>query len=158
MTRLVPLVATMLLLVGCGSTSVLRSPVTLEMLTTNGPNVAAFYRVRADGAIAFGGGGDAIARRTTWTGTLTDAERASLDATLAAHDCCRDVVGDGIGDGTGSRRYELLVDTPACGRHRLTVEGEAPALAALRTVLEGASARRLDGFLDTLPKAGERRR
>ncbi len=67
----------MVFLVGCTKTN--RPFVQLEMY---GKTQSALYVVEQDGTVQFGGGIDAIAGRTTWTGRLNSAQYSRLKVLL----------------------------------------------------------------------------
>jgi hypothetical protein len=65
------------LLVGCTSSN--RPLLHLEM---HGDTQTALYIVEQNGTIAFGGGMDAIAGRTSWRGILSDEQLSTLQRLL----------------------------------------------------------------------------
>ncbi len=130
----------------------------LEMLVTAGDDVASLYLVRPDGTISWGGGYDARHGRTSWTGPLTGEEIDQLHRLLdelewftrapasAADD-------DGAPRGEPAYRIKLRWRN---GKRDYTVRGPSPDVAPIEELLQRAARRRLDVFLQTLPKAGER--
>lgn len=127
--------------------------VMLEMLVRRDASQAVFYRVQPDGALGWGGGQAALARETTWQGTLTDEEATALLALLDRHQWRS-------GGATASGEpptlvHEIRLDSPE-GSQRYRLVGDEAGLREIRGLLENASRRRLDSFIETLPKAGDR--
>ncbi|MBM4109957.1 MAG: hypothetical protein FJ254_01185 [Phycisphaerae bacterium] len=118
------------------------------------PLKARFEFVRVDrGEFEWGGGIDAFDRRTTWGVTLSPDDCAGLAADLAGVDW----VGlsarqDSV---TEDRAYVVIV-TGKPNEHRVRAQADDAAIASLRKALMAIAARRLEGTLDELPKAGER--
>lgn len=141
---------------GSGSTKNL-SPtggVSLAMLVEQGAGSAALYRVAPDGTFSFGGGQDARAGKTTWSGRMTAEEIQELLATLEA---CGWFQTEPASTGEpGDHRYRLRLTTPE-SRRSFDVTGDSDAVTPLHDVLERISRRRLDTFLERLPKAGPQR-
>lgn len=140
---------------GCAS----RGPVTddrtggisLELRDAPEPTAASLYRVELDGTLRFAGGQAARDRRFTWSGPLTDEEIARLRQIIRDD---RLDAGRELPAATPSpRRTDLRLRLPG-GNLRYRLEGEVPAVEALRGLLEEASRRRLDSFMQRLPKPG----
>lgn len=158
-TCLLVLPLAVMLLSGCRSTSLAAgeasSPtggIAVEMFTRGANLEAVYYRVTPAGRIKYAGGYRAHERETQWEGPITAEEITRLRELLEA---------DGWWTGTvtttgqpASRQWEIDVARPAGGeRYRLTGNGEA--VLRLRGLLDEMASKRLDPFLQTLPKAGE---
>ena len=151
----------LLLLAGCGVPGATRAAlstggVALEMLIESGESSVALYRVEPSGTIGFGGGFDARLNKTTWTGRMRTEE---IDELLALLDTDGWFEADPASiSAPPDHTYRITLSGPK-GRRRFEVEGgrrgNGPDVAPLAELLERISRRRLDDFLDALPKPGE---
>lgn len=154
--RPVMLVLIAVVLTGCRSTTISagdpasRTGGIAVELYTRGENLeAVYYRVYPEGRIAYAGGQSAYERETQWEGPLTDEEITRLRERLD---------GDGWWTGrvttTGEpaqREWEIQIARPGGGqRYRLT--GDGREVLRLRSLLDEIARKRLDPFLETLPK------
>lgn len=144
---------------GCRSTSLAageaNSPtggIAVELFTSGENLEAVYYRVTPAGRIDYAGGHRAHEREPQWEGPLTTEEITRLRELLES-----DGWWTGAVTTTGepkSRRWDIQVVRPAGGeRYRLTGNGEA--VLRLRELLDEMASKRLDPFLETLPKAGD---
>jgi len=118
------------------------------------PPKARFEFVRLDrGAFGWGGGIDAFDRRTTWGMTLPAEDCTKLSAELRAIDWA--ALAAKQESVTEDRAYVVIV-TGRPDEHRVRVQADDEAIAKLRSALMSIAARRLEGTLDELPKAGQR--
>ena len=118
------------------------------------PPKARFEFVRLDrGAFGWGGGIDAFDRRTTWGMTLPAEDCTTVSAELAAIDWA--ALAAKQESVTEDRAYVVIV-TGRPDEHRVRVQADDQAIAKLRSALMSIAARRLEGTLDELPKAGQR--
>ncbi len=122
-------------------------------LWRNDSNAASYYTVDRDGTIGFGGGQDARLYRTSWTGALTPEEITQLQQIVDEHDGFRS--SPGTEGETNDLQYRLEIRS-AAGTFRQSWRGESPEVTPLEALLDAAARRRLEGFLDTLPRAGPR--
>lgn len=118
------------------------------------PPKARFEFVRLDrGDFGWGGGIDAFDRRTTWGMTLSAEDCARLATELAAIEwSALSAKQESV---TEDRAFIVIV-TGRPDERRVRVQADDAAIANLRTALMAIAARRLDGTLDELPKAGQR--
>ncbi len=140
---------------GCAVRSATDSPtggVSLRMAVVDEPNSRALYRVEADGSLSFGGGLDAVRRKTSWTGQMTEAEIDELLALLERDGWFRGEPADR--DGPNGRVYEVTVCGPE-GRQRYKLRGESAAAGELNDLLDRIARRRFDSFLERFPRAEE---
>jgi hypothetical protein len=118
------------------------------------PAKARFEYMRIDrGEFGWGGGIDAFDRRTTWGMTLAPADCEAIARELGSVDWTglasrQDAV-------TEERAYMIIV-TGKPDEHRVRVQADDASVASLRAALGRIAARRLEGTLDELPKAGQR--
>jgi len=121
----------------------------VRMLVERSAGSAAYYVLRTDGTLGWGGGTDALERRVTWTGELTDEELEAVRRVLNTTDWFdRPPVGDGE---PPDLRQDVAVW--AAGAHvRSRIEGDDERVAALREILESAAFRRNEEFLRRLPE------
>jgi hypothetical protein len=118
------------------------------------PAKARFEFMRVDrGEFGWGGGIDAFDRRTTWGMTMAPADCEALARELGAVDWSALAVREQ--SVTEDRAY-LVIVTGRPDEHRVRVQADDAAVASLRSALGAIAARRLDGTLDELPKAGQR--
>lgn len=118
------------------------------------PPKARFEYVRLDrGDFGWGGGIDAFDRRTTWGMTLSPEDCARVSSELAAIDW--PALAAKMESVTEDRAYVVIV-TGSPDEQRVRVQADDAAIAKLRTTLMAIAARRLEGTLDELPKAGQR--
>jgi hypothetical protein len=111
----------------------------------------ALYRVQRDGTIEFGGGLDARNGKCTWSGSLTEDERERLLSLLDQYGW--PTIGPsstGLPEGV---EYEIQMQWPG-QRRTYHVAGETDAVTEIVRVLQAASSRRNQEFLQSLPKAG----
>lgn len=107
------------------------------------------YRVDTDGTLHFGGGRSALQDQYTWNGPLTDDEITALHGVLDAHKLwTRDAVGSGD---QAEARYTFSV-RDGDRRNGFVVKGRSDAMESVRSLLEMASRRRLDDYLERLPR------
>ncbi len=145
-----------ILLGGCAVRIATESPtggVSLRMTVVSEPNRTALYRIEVDGSLSFGGGLDAVQRKTSWTGQMTEAEIDELLALLERDGWFRGEPADG--DGPNGRVYEVAVCGPE-GRQRYTLRGESTAAGELDDLLGRIARRRFDSFLERFPTAQEK--
>jgi len=118
------------------------------------PPKARFEFVRVDqGQIGWGGGLDAFDRRTSWGMMLSPDDCVQVATQLAGVDwAALEAKQESV---TEDRAYVVIV-TGRPDEHRVRVQADDAAIASLRTALMAIAARRLDGTLDELPKAGQR--
>ena len=150
----------LLLLGGCEILGATRTDlptggIALEMLVESGDSSVALYRVEPSGTIGFGGGFDARLNKTTWTGRMRTEE---IDELLALLDTDGWFEADPASiSAPPDHTYRITLSGPK-GRRRFEVEGgrrgSGPDVAPLAKLLERISRRRLDDFLDALPKPG----
>ncbi len=134
---------------GCETVPSTTGGIRLELHVSGPQNLAVLYRVEPDGTIAYGGGPDARARRTTWTGRMTDQEIAELRSLLERHGWL-----DRKPASTGEPRAlvsRIEVKGPG-GFHRYTVRGESTDVEPVQEFLDRVARRRLDEVLDSLPR------
>ncbi|MCA9286197.1 MAG: hypothetical protein KDA22_13310 [Phycisphaerales bacterium] len=144
------------LVVGCAATS--KGParlggyaVTASTSDTKALS-ASLYEVDADGTIAWGGGVSAQDGKTTWSGRLTDEQCRSIERLLREDGWLRrEPPTSGQPE---SMRTVVDVSGPS-GTKRWTLRGHGPELDRLLAELESVSLARLDGYLRTLPTAGD---
>lgn len=118
------------------------------------PPKARFEYVRLDrGEFGWGGGIDAFDRRTTWGMTLSPDDCAKIAADLAGVDWAALAAKQELV--TEDRAY-LVIVTGRPDEHRVRVQADDAAIASMRATLMAIAARRLDGTLDELPRAGQR--
>ena len=151
----------LLVVAGCGILGTTRSAlptggVALEMLIESGDSSVALYRVEPSGTIGFGGGFDARLNKTTWTGRMRAGE---IDELLALLETDGWFEADPAAiSSPPDRTYRITLSGPK-GRRRFEVgpgqRGAGPDVAPLAELLERISRRRLDDFLDALPKPGD---
>ena len=103
--------------------------------------------------IGFGGGFDARLNKTTWTGRMRAGE---IDELLALLETDGWFEADPASiSSPPDRTYRIILSGPK-GRRRFEVgggrRGAGPDVAPLAELLERISRRRLDDFLDALPK------
>ncbi|MDY7107453.1 MAG: hypothetical protein SYC29_02345 [Planctomycetota bacterium] len=145
------------LLVGCASSAGARGRnvtggLVLEVYVQPGDGSFARYRVETDGRLRFGGGQDAIDRRFTWSGPMTEEEIGRLTALIDEH---RWLETSPPSTGEPAVR-EIEVKLRKGGTRRsFTVIGESEAVTRVLEVLETAALRRHDEFLRRLPQPGE---
>jgi hypothetical protein len=145
------------LLFGCATTPGARGPdvtggLTLEVYVEAGGGSFARYRVEKDGVLRFGGGQDAIDRRSTWSGPMTDEEIARLRALIDEHHWL-----EADPPSTGQppeRRIEVRLRKGGI-RRSFTIIGESDDVAPVLELLETAALRRHEEFLRRLPRPGE---
>jgi len=118
------------------------------------PSKARFEFIRLDrGEFGWGGGIDAFDRRTTWGTTLSAEDCARVSSELAAIDWF--ALAAKMDSVTEDRAYIVIV-TGLPDERRVRVQADDTAITNLRTMLLAIAARRLEGTLDELPKAGQR--
>lgn len=109
----------------------------------------ALYRVNHDDTLSFGGGMDARLGSTTWTGPMTPDETEHLRNLLIQREWFREKPGS-----TGEpkeMRYRITLNAPE-SRKSFTVKGQIPQLQPIRELFERIALRRLDEYLERLPK------
>jgi hypothetical protein len=118
------------------------------------PPKARFEYVRLDrGDFGWGGGIDAFDRRTTWGMTLSAEDCAQVASELASVDWTALAAKQ---ESVGEDRAYLVIVTGSPEERRVRVQADDAAIANLRKALLAIAARRLEGTLDELPKAGQR--
>ncbi len=140
---------------GCAVRRATDSPtggVSLRLAVVDEPNSRALYRVEADGSLSFGGGLDAVRRKTSWTGQMTEAEIDELLALLERDGWFQGEPADG--DELSGRVYEVTVHGPQ-GRQRYKLRGESTAGRELNVLLDRIARRRFDSFLDRFSRPAE---
>ena len=144
----------MILVAGCapGNTSVsliADGPgVTLSMEIEGAGALAVRYEVDPDGTLRFSGGRDMILGRVTWTGRLTREESIELAALVDTDRWGGS--GSRRGDADASRRYRIRLAS-AGRRSRFELVGADETTVAVEALLERATRRRFEAFLETLP-------
>jgi hypothetical protein len=137
-------------LIGADPNTVTRG-LSLEMYAWGAGNYAVFYVVGTDGTIGFGGGLDARVQNVSWTGTLTADEIDRLWVLLEEHGWFSgDVKAATTGD-PKERQYRIQVQWPG-GQRKYRIKGENPDVAPVAELLDAAARRRMDSFMETLPK------
>lgn len=146
-------------LVGCQNTTLAAgsstSPtggIALEMYTRGANHEAVYYRIHPDGRLGFAGGFPAHDRVPQWEGDMRAEEIDRLRTLLERDGWWRGEI-TASGQPT-TRRWEIQVVRPENG-HRYVLIGEDARLDRLRSFLELVASRRLEPFLETLPKAGD---
>ncbi len=118
------------------------------------PPKARFEYVRLDrGDFGWGGGIDAFDRRTTWGMTLSAEDCAQVASELDDIDWAALAARQ---ESVGEDRAYMVIVTGRPDEHRVRVQADDAAIASLRKALMAIAARRLEGTLDELPKAGQR--
>ena len=139
---------------GCAAAARRRRVRGLDRLLVGGSSEGKVEYVRLDrGELGWGGGIDAFDRRTSWGMPLGAEDCARVAAELAAIDWA--AVAARQESVTEDRAYVVIV-TGRPDEHRVRVQADDAAIAGLRSSLMAIAARRLDGTLDELPKAGQR--
>ena len=113
------------------------------------------YRVSADGTIGYGGGADARNRTITWTGQMTPGEIDELRALLQQHGWFR---GAPRSTGEPKERVSRIKLSHAGRSHSYKVRGRSPDVTPVEKLLDRVARRRLERFLESLPKAETRPR
>ena len=121
----------------------------IEMFVSSKERRFERYRVGTDGVVHWAGGADALSAKFTWSGPLTADEVERLFDAIERE-------GWFEHDPPSTREppdttYDVQIRGPA-GRESFTATGDAPGLVEVRRILEQASLRRLDGYLDALPQ------
>jgi hypothetical protein len=128
----------------------------LELWDRGLENRAVLYQVETDGRISFGGGRDAIHKRVSWTGQLTDDEIDQLWVLLEDHGWFS---GEMKAASTGEPRRRqcwIRMRWPG-GSKRYRFRGQNPEVDPVEALLAEASRRRLHGDLETLPRPSRER-
>ena len=124
----------------------------LELWTLGPDRYATLYRVNGAHRLGYGGGIDALNRRISWVGTLTDDQYAELQDLLERH---------GWFAGTVSSRGEPVERVTRVqlrwpgGSRRFKLKGDSADIEPVRDLLDAAARQRLRRDLDRLPEAGE---
>lgn len=109
---------------------------------------ATYWTVSTEGAIGFGGGRDAMNRRVTWSGTMTDEEIAQLVELLR-----RDgwLAGTVTATGTPKNRITDVTVRGPDGRKHVDLRGQCDAADRLAELLMQSSTGRHQDFMKQLP-------
>ncbi len=124
----------------------------LEMWTLGPDRYATLYRVNGARRLGFGGGVDALNRRISWVGTLTDEQYAELQGLLERHGWFAGTVST---RGEPAERVTRVQLRWPGGSRRFKLEGDGADVQPVRDLLDGVAKQRLSRDLDRLPEAGE---
>jgi hypothetical protein len=126
---------------------------TLEVFVAREAGAYELYQVDKWGSLQFGGGMDAYAGSTTWSGPLTADE---IEEIFAIVDANRWNVPNSVPKGRDLPLYRINYRGPERRKgFRLMITGDNAGTGRMHALLAAAAARRNEAFLDSLPKAGE---
>ena len=137
------------IIAGCALPDSATGGLTLELNVKGEGQLAVLYRVNRDGTLGFGGGADARNCRISWTGPMTADEIKALRSLLDRHGWFSH--GPASTGEPPQREYRIKL-TWEGGRRRYTVKGASPDVTPIDQLLERIARRRLDPFLDSLPR------
>ena len=110
----------------------------------HGDTQTALYIVEQNGTIAFGGGMDATAGRTSWRGTLTDEQLLTLQTLLRNE--------HPIATSKNLLNRYIIVSTQGDEIQRVVVPLSDSSATELYYFLEESTLDRIQSHLDSLPK------
>lgn len=129
----------LILLVGC--TKTIRPLIQLEMYSDT---QTALYVVQQSGTVEFGGGMDALAGKTTWTGTLTSGQLSKLQSLLHSETMISE-------NQNLTNRYVIEIQNGEEFQHVVLPLTDSSA-TELYYFLEESTLQRIQSHLDSLPK------
>jgi len=122
-------------------------------LSTRGPDgYATLYRVNGARRLGFGGGTDALNRRISWVGAITDEQYAELQGLLERHGWFAGTVS---AQGEPAQRVTRGQLRWPGGSRRFKLSGDSADIDPVRDLLDGVARQRLSRDLDRLPEAGD---
>ncbi len=124
----------------------------LELLTLGPDRYATLYRVNGARRLGFGGGADALNRRISWVGAITDEHYAELQGLLERHGWFAGTVST---QGESAQRITRVQVRWPGGSRRFKLKGDSADIEPVRDLLDGVARQRLLRDLDRLPEAGE---
>lgn len=119
------------------------------MFVRDDTGAESLYQVNRDGTLNFGGGFNALAGHTTWTGQMTPREIQELRELIETHHWFT-ANPDSTQQPPGML-YRVAIDAPQVQKH-FTVKGESPDVQPVRELLARIALRRLEGELKRLPQ------
>lgn len=124
------------------------------MFVRDGTGAESYYEVERDGTLRFGGGMDARLERTSWSGSMSPEEIATLERLLRLHGwyerrpASTNVPQDQV--------YRVKLSAPQvkglANRTSFRLKGESPDVQPVRELLERLALRRLAPQLQRLPQ------
>ncbi len=141
---------------GCASSRIagpdVTGGVTLELFVDRGDRSYALYLMETDGMLHFAGGLDAYDREFTWAGPLTDEEVQQVLAFLDEHDLWHtDPVST---NEPPENKYSVKLRKPGA-RRSFVIVGDGPDISPLYDLIETASRRKHEEFMQMMPEPGE---
>ena len=123
---------------------------TLEMQVEDEGNFAVIYRLNPDRTLSFSGGADVRDNETTWAGMMTNEEIETLYGLLHEHHWLDG--GPADAEMPSDRVTRIHLRWPG-GRLHTTVRGRSADVSPVEAHLSRIANRRLEPYLESLPKA-----